>query len=502
MLSERRTGSRMASVRHVVDGYHAGSFVPEGARYALWRHYADAYAERDLYAHIGQAIHQNTTLRRFLQGDSVLPPPAAVWFAPIPFPVGRGTALKIRTLQTGSRTFSLPGVYARALGFPDRVLLDLAKAGWGDGAVELRPEVKGAATMFSRTKLTRPSRASLARLLPADVPERWLDAFEADPDPLFVSLNSYEGRPLGGQRADLGYYAVSISESLLGCSPIKVAPTLECVLCPPDYRDWVARVTRALNPAAAREADYAPELSTELRLTPGNVRAAYFDTTESSPELVELCGLVSTDADVLADTYDRMVVDAGHYLDELCEKTVFRSDLECFTWPKFGDIQVVFQRDRYGHPAYAGEYKSAKSAAWYIAKDEVVVGGVGLVHVDLESIVLNFPSSNEDELSWHHDLYVLNVLRDHLCVLAKFDFACQLRLATAGGVADPAKELADAFGRASRALVAASMGSPNYRLERGQVGMMIELRYPKLGTKSRHWYSTRALGGERYVTAT
>jgi hypothetical protein len=487
----------VASVRSHIAVRHTGSFVPKGTRYTLWRHYEDLYAAREIYAHVDgrqSSVHRNATLEHFLVPVTRLGATPAAWFAPLPFAEPwAGDAYPIHALQTGSRTFAIPPEVAEAIGLPERPLLDLGKAGWGEGSLELRLEVKGAGTPFSRTRLRRPSRASLVGLLPSGVSARWIDAFERDPDPLFVSLKAYEGRPLGGQDARLAAHALKMSEELVGRSPIKVAPTLAYVTCPPEYGEWLASTTRALDLEAGDEREFTGGLATEIRLTPGHVRAAYFDTA-SERSLVELCGFVSPSADVLEETYNRMVEDAGRYLDELCEKTDYCSELDCFTWPKFGDVHVVFRRDRHGYPAFADEYKFAKSAAWYIAKDQVIVGGVGLVYVDLESVAEAFPSVNEEELEWHHDLYVLNVLRDHVRVLGAFDHARRLAVGETTGLVD--WDNGRALERALDALVAASGTSRHYRLEVAPRGLTVDLQYNLLGTTSRHFYARRLLGAE------
>ena len=152
---------------------------------------------------------------------------------------------------------------------------------------------------------------------------------------------------------------------------------------------------------------------------PGNVRAAYFETAASPEALRGLCSFISPDLDVLADTYSRVAADAVAYLDFLGEATSYNEEEQLFAWPKFGDIQIVFKADEYRRTPFVAEYRNAKSAAWYLAKDEVIVPDVGLVYVDLESATLTFPSVDETELALHHDLYVLhNVLRDHVRVLA------------------------------------------------------------------------------------
>lgn len=487
----------MAPIHNRITASHRGSFVPEGIRHAIWRHYSDLFAAREIYAHVGgpsSTVDYNVTLESFLHADTPLPAMRAGWFAPVPFQADwAGDALAVRALQTGSRTFAILAEALETLALPDQILLDLAKVGWGEGALELRAEVKGSGTQFSRTKLTRPSRAALKELLPAGVPVWWIDAFEADPDPLFVSLNTYEGRPLGGQDARLSAHALCVSEALVGSSPIKVAPTLAHVTCPPEYKEWLAWVTRALSSDAGQARTHGAELSTEIRLTPGHLRAAYFDTAEESG-LVELCGLLSTNPDSLKETYNRMVADAGRYLDELCAKTEHRNDLDCFTWPKFGDIHVVFRRDQFGYPAFADEYKFAKSAAWYIAKDQVVVSGLGLVYVDLESVTQEFPSVNEEELRWHHDLYVLNVLRDHVRVLGKFDYGRRLAAGETTGSND--RERIRALEWALESLAEASQDSSCYRLEMGRQGLTVDLHYDSLGTTSRYLYPLRLFGDE------
>jgi hypothetical protein len=487
----------VAPLHSLVTASHRGSFVPEGTRQAIWRHHSDLFATREIYAHVGavgSTVNYNATLESFVEADTPLSAMGAGWFAPLPFrAVWAGEALPVRALQTGSRTFAILGEAAEALAFPKQALLDLGKAAWGEGTLELKPEIKGSGTQFSRTKLTRPSRAALEKLLPAGVPVSWIDAFEADPDPLFVSLNTYEGRPLGGQDARLSDHALHISEALVGSSPVKLAPTLAHVTCPPEYQEWLVSITQALSPDPRHKRAYGGELSIEIRLTPGHLRAAYFDTAKE-PGLVELCNLLSTSPDGLEKTYNRMVADAGRYLDELCEKTGYRTDLDCFTWPKFGDIHVVFRRDRFGYPTFADEYKFAKSAAWYIAKDQVVVSEVGLVHVDLESVTQAFPSVNEEELRWHHDLYVLNVLRDHVRVIGKFDYG--RRLAARETTTPDGRERVQALQRALHALARASQNSPCYRVELGPHGLTVDLHYALLGTASHHRYPLRLLGDD------
>jgi hypothetical protein len=487
----------VAPIHGRVTASHRGSFVPEGIRHAIWRHYSDLFAARQIYAYVGSrrsTVSYNATLESFLHADTPLPPMRVGWFAPVAFQAEwSGDALAVRALQTGSRTFAILTEASEALALPGSALLDLGKVAWGEGTLELKPEVKGSGTQFSRTKLGRPTRATLEQLLPPGVPVWWIDAFEADPDPLFVSLNTYEGRPLGGQDARLSAHALNVSEALVGRSAVKVAPTLAHVTCPPEYKEWLASVTRALSSDTGHAPMHGVQLSTEIRLTPGHLRAAYFDTAKE-PGLVELCNLLSTSSDGLEETYNQMVADAGRYLEELCEKTEYRSDLDCFTWPKFGDIHVVFRRDRFGYPALADEYKFAKSAAWYIAKDQVVVNRVGLVHVDLESVTQAFPSMNEEELRWHHDLYVLNVLRDHVRVLGNFDYG--RRLVARETTRPDDRERIRALKRALETLAGASQDSRCFRLEPGSHGLTVDLHYNLLGTTSRHHYPLPLLGDE------
>lgn len=284
---------------------------------------------------------------------------SSCWFCPVPFESGSGQAVPVSGVTTGGRTLALSAHSARRLGIPPSVKLDLRRAGWGVGTLLLKPELKGAGARLSRTKLGALSRQELMGLCRS--PQRpWARKFEDDADPLFASLFTYEGRPLGAQALSHGIHALQVSMELLGNSQVRVAPTVMCVQAPEEYASRLADISRLAAPRRRSVPLFDGELCTELRMTPGHVRAAYFDTTRDDAGLVDLCRAVSTDLDVLRDTYCKMIDDSRSYIDTLCSETRNSVRPECIVWPKFGDVYILFRRDRYGYPAYADEYRFHK----------------------------------------------------------------------------------------------------------------------------------------------
>ena len=226
----------------------SGSFIPEGQQFALWRHYADTFSWHTLYAHLDHEgpVYRNSTLTV----RPVEPRGGSSYgslVAPLPYTT-TGAVLRVRVLHTGSRSFRLSALDSTALGLPPTAILDLDKAGWGTGTIEMQPEIKGAATVFSRTKLDRPSPSGFGRFCPRPCRPRGCTHFLRPRTRCFLSLRTFENRPLGTQSSDLAYYAVRISEALLGHCPIKIAPTVECVEAPAAYTEWLAAATFELDP--------------------------------------------------------------------------------------------------------------------------------------------------------------------------------------------------------------------------------------------------------------
>jgi hypothetical protein len=467
-----------------------GAFLRAGSRYRIWRHYHDVYRTERIFAYRvpDAGVVRNPALDGCLDRPLPVDELPAYWFAPVPFRLDRAAAVPVACMMTGGRTFSLPGPVATALGLPARLHLDLAKAGWGTGLLELLPEVKGAGTRFTRTRLRRGARGAAAAIADRQAAPRWPAAFARASDPLFASLNTYEGRPIGAQGLAHGVHAVQVSGLMLGRSPVRVAPSLLCAPGPDEYRLWLTEVTRARRRPAESAPLFDGSLCTELRYTPGHVRAAYFDTAASGRDLVALCRAVSADRAVLRRTLAALVADARRYIEALCAQTMPVAAPQCIVWPKFGDIHIVFRRDAFGYPAFADEYKFRKRAAWYIAKDEIVVGGLGKVYVDAESIAPTFASADEEELVWHHDLYLLNVLRDHARVAAKFRIGLELLAGRGGRGAPSLSAPAAAYVDAILGLVASSRESSLYRLEPRRDGVTIAVRYPRLGTARDYHY--------------
>lgn len=474
-----------------------GSFLPAGHRYKIWRHYHDTYRNERIFAYrVGDAmVVRNLAIGRYLDAPLAVEGLPAYWFGPVPLRLDRAAPATVPCLMTGGRTFSLSGSVAAALGLPPMLRLDLGKAGWGSGLLELRPEVKGAGTRFTQTRLRRARGTQFAAIAGWPIAPGWSAAFSSARDPLFASLNAYEGRPLGAQGLTHGTHAVQMSSGLLGRSLVRIAPSLLCAQGPDEYHRWLTDVTRAYGRRSGSTPLFDGPLCTELRYTPGHVRAAYFDTAASERDLIALCRAVATDRRVLLRTHHALVEDARRYIEMLCSETRQVVDPQCIAWPKFGDIHIVFRRDAFGYPSFADEYKFRKRAAWYIAKDEIVVGGLGKVYVDAESIAPTFASADEEELAWHHDLYLLNILRDHARVAAKFRIGIDLLSERGGRRASRPPSRADACADAIRLLVASSEDSPLYRLEAGRDGLTVAVSYPQLGTARRYHYPYRQIVG-------
>lgn len=487
----------VSSLPESVQAARTGVFLGPGRSYRIWRHYADDYRQERVYAIPRSDITtlHATTFSQFLANGHSLSSIPSWWFCPVPFTNGSKEAVPISGVTTGGRTLALSAHSARRLGIPPSVNLDLRHAGWGVGTLLLKPEIKGAGARLSRTKLGAADRRELTALCPYSSQRAWARKFENDADPLFASLFMYEGRPLGAQALSNGMHALQVSMELLGHSQIRVAPTLMCVPAPEEYAIKLAEISQPAASPHKAAALFDGTLCTELRMTPSHVRAAYFDTTRDDADLVRLCRAVSTDLAVLYDTYRKMIDDSRSYIDTLCSETRYHVEPECVLWPKFGDVYVLFRRDVYGYPAYADEYKFHKRSAWYIAKDEVVVPNVGKVTVDAESVAPNFASTNIQEMSWHHELYVLNILRDHARVTAGYLRGLEVLAPTRAK--RTSRHTCDQ--KVLRDLILASQGSSYYDLTAEKDEIVISLKYPLLGRNARYSFTTRQILGRSIV---
>lgn len=472
-----------------------------GAKFRLWRHYTDDYVERRVYAMAmpDQAPDAlSGPLSRLEQPPVRVPALANLprhWFCPAPYAnASCGTPIEVTGVSTGSRTLSLSAESARRLGIPDRVLLDLRQMGWGQGVLEMKPEVKGAGAPLSRTRLDNVPRDHISavlssKLAPSRTLHDWTERFKEERDPLWTSLFAYERRPLGAQSVEFGTWAKAVSTTLLGRCPVRVAPTPSMVSAASGWRDVVAQ---AMAPAASsRVPAFTGALCTELRYTPGHVRAVYFDTVRDDDDRVRLIDAVSEDDDVLSETYSALIADLRRYIETLAIGT--RTMGNGLVWPKFGDIHIVFRPDRHGRHAWADEYRSRKHVAWYLAKDEVVVGGLGKVVVDAESVAPCFPASGREHLRWQHDLYLLNLLRDHARVVVGFLHALQAKRFRRGGPRPASQAARDR--QVAQDLLRAGQDSGEFALFGDEHRIAVTVWYPHLHEADLHQYSWKEIFG-------
>ena len=162
---------------------------------------------------------------------------------------------------------------------------------------------------------------------------------------------------------------------------MKFAPTLERVAHAPSYARSLAIVSAAVRATGEL---YAKQTVSELRYAAGSVRAVYFETASSDERLRELCSRLSDNADELYRTLDSMLQDSRRYLDLLAASTR-RNGSGGYSWTKVGDISLTFRRDHAGRPTLARDYRNVYRRAWYLAKDEIIVGGVGKFFIDMEN---------------------------------------------------------------------------------------------------------------------
>ncbi|MCB1054139.1 MAG: hypothetical protein KDD11_01340 [Acidobacteria bacterium] len=324
--------------------------------------------------------------------------------------------------MTGGRTFLLSREASRKLGFPE-LALDLDRLGWGHGSLEVRLEVKGAGTLFERTRI---GQTELERLLATEPELRATYESECHglgPPVLMSSRAEYLKRNIGGQSERFARHAVETSARLLGRSAIKFVPVWAAVAQSPRVHRNLDLVSGAVDPEQPR---WPGSWVTELRLTPSSVRALYFDKVETDEHLVQLCRRVSEDPGELAEAGEEILADARRHLELLAASTRPAEPGACY-WIKVGDINEKFKLDPRGRPLEAERFRRQR-IAWFFAKDEVVVRRVGKFFVDMEGFFgrdLGFRSAEAD-LDFHHRLTVLAILRDHNRIATRFRLAVLL----------------------------------------------------------------------------
>jgi hypothetical protein len=478
-----------------------GAFLEAGDRGRYWRYYDDVVRRVRLMAAPAseRVVAVNAELPRFLaEGSS--PETLPLWCF---FPAALGgevqDAVPVDALTTGGRSFLLPPESAASLGLPPCLYLDLDALGWGAGALELRFEVKGAGTLFTRTRVDEQAMEALLAERPG-----LARAYEAARPPgggapeVFSSLAMYESRNMGGQREDYAVHSTRASEAALGTSVIRFVPTFAAVVLPDSYHDAIRFVSRACGP---REALYAGRIANEIRCTPSTVRAVYFDRCGSDDMLQQLCRRVSCSVPELDETSACLADDVRRYLEHLAVTTHLGfdprhiADRRVFSWTQFGDIWVTFERDEDGEYRNADEYRYQRRVAWYLAKDEVIVPRIGRMFVDMECLRSIQVALSDEELEFQHALYILNVMRDHNRVATQFRVGAALVdrgvLRRADRRAMHRQVLADTAARVNE--------SPHVRMTVHERAIEVEVAYCHVPGLRRRYVVPREQMGEVYL---
>jgi hypothetical protein len=456
----------------------------EGDVAAYWPAYADRFLRVSLAAAPAGGLlrAQSTELPDYLTPDATLRDVKPWSFFPPLLGAGVAAAVPCEAIMTGGRTFLLTEEGADSVGFPRRLYLDLERLGWGQGALEVRPEVKGAGTLFERTRI---SRARLEALLPENpVLQSAYERLSSSgvPPVLLCSLGMYLKRILGGQDGIYGAHDVRVSNALLRGSTIKYVPVWTVASYPEDVVRNLEFVSRALmddTPLCDRT------FVNEVRFTPGTIRAIYFDTAETDDQLMLLCRRISESRAELSTTWSEMVEDAGRYLETIAAST--EETPEGYAWVKAGDINEVFKPNAHGLYDEAYDYRHRKKIAWFLAKDEVVVRRLGKVFADMEGYwggTTRFKSADRATLRFHHDLYGLMVLRDHVRVCTAFRVGLDL---LDRGRCDARRRAALQAETCAR-IVDAVQRRPNLKLVLGDTCATLHIYYPRLGFSEEHVY--------------
>ena len=384
----------------------------------FWRYYSDRVRSFQLGAAPAKKgiLARNQRLSEFLAPPGLPSQLPEYYFLPLALSGGIDGVATLEAWSTGGRSFLLTPESLERIGWPERLYLDLGRLGWGSGLLEVRFEIKGAGTTFARSRVNPEKLAAKLAKHPR-LRKSYQEQCEENGTPaLFSSRAMYESRNMGGQREDYAIHSTRASELLLGRSAIRFAPTLFAIAQTPKAHENLRIVSGACD---EKEALYNGRVANEVRCTPSTVRGVYLDRAGSDEVLEKVCSRISSDPAELEATVMGLAGDVRRYFEHLAQTTRYQFDptrtldREVFTWLQFGDIWVTFERDESGRYVNAEEYRHDRRVAWYLAKDEVIVRGVGRMFVDMECLRNSQVAHNFEELRFQHGLFVLNVLRDH-----------------------------------------------------------------------------------------
>ena len=296
------------------------------------------------------------------------------FFPPI-LDLGIKKSCRVNAQMSGGRTFIIDEQAAKALGISPYYYLDLEKLGWGKGMLEMRLEIKGAGSFFSKSKLNE------SRFLD-DFLKKNLDfmtnynSLKTDRHELIIiSPADFLRRHIGGQLLKFAIHSVLTSNNLLGKIPIKFLPSILAI----EQSNHVIQAVNRLKPLIVPNVSACiGSLGIEVRLTASSVRAIYFENAKNKEELIFLVKKISKDYFELEETLLNMIEDVKKYFELICNSTQAVID-GAYAWIKVGDINEEFERSNW--------YRK-QDYAHVLAKDEVIVNKVGKFFTDMESLLL------------------------------------------------------------------------------------------------------------------
>ncbi len=475
-------------------GYYKGSFLPDNTEVMYWKHYDDRFLKVNL--HVCPADERVKELgKNYLRYvDTGLSGSTTPIYSFTPPALStQNERVEVQAQMTGGRTFLINPASVNQLGMvKDVAFLDLSSLGWGNGKLELQLEVKGAGTLFERTKIQKARLLELLKSRP-DLERSFFDSIVPSlGEPIYSTLSTYLKRNIGGQSERYANHAVRASESQLGKSKIKFTPTWASVAWPDETFENLSFISQASDTP-----HYQGVPCNELRWTPSNIRALYFETAASDQQLCEIVRAISTNMSELVETHDQLLLDAKRHL-ELISCSTIEIPSEGFYWIKIGDINEKFVRSAEGEYAAAMDYRS-KRYGWFLIKDEVVVNLVGKFFTDMEGFFgkdIGFLSETDDLLRMHHELAVLCILRDHFRLCVQFKKA--MHLMETGTISDSKMrklELATL-----RELTTSINSSECIHISITNLHIHISLAYPEVGSLINDFAIPREEIAERYNT--
>jgi len=353
-----------------------------------------------------------------------------VWVPPLVDPEF-GESKIVKVIRTGGRTYRLPSELT------GRIFLDLASLGWSDGNVsqEFFPEIKGGGTLLENAGLSIPKLKSVAKELAEQGSpsletslKKVLSRFHEGSEYLGMSAKIDLGRPKGSQFKKYSEHSREVTTILLNNFPVKFTPLLYMAELPVRVMERISILNKALN--ADEELFNAKKYTQEIRLTPSDVRAIYFDKAKNDSELIRLCSNVSRDPQILEAVIKHMIPDSAKYMELLASHT-YRNDKGEYCWVKTGDIHLAwykFDAPDCWDDTEASDYCNNKPFAWYLAKD-ITVAPTGFWFTDLEGIGAGTELEKSAELfdlRRKQRIYALCVLRDFHRVITQFRIGCQM----------------------------------------------------------------------------